>query len=67
VFSRRVIAKHLDAKRLASALLFAIPNHPWVDEKDGAAVRIAMTVAKGKVRDAGQHWQVSWTKAARRS
>ncbi len=48
VFSRRVIAKHLDAKDRVS-LLFAIPNHPWVDEKDGAAVRIAMTVAaKGK-------------------
>lgn len=26
------------------ALVFAIPDHPWVDEKDGAAVRIAMTV-----------------------
>jgi hypothetical protein len=48
VFSRRVIAKHLDAKDRVS-LLFAIPNHPWVDEKDGAAVRIGMTVAaKGK-------------------
>lgn len=48
VFSRRVIAKHLEAKDRVS-LIFAIPNHPWVDEKDGAAVRIAMTVAaKGK-------------------
>lgn len=48
VFSRRVIAKHLETKDRVS-LLFAIPNHPWVDEKDGAAVRIAMTVAaKGK-------------------
>lgn len=56
VFSRRVIAKHLDAKDRVS-LLFAIPNHPWVDEKDGAAVRIAMTVAmKGK--GAGQHLAV---------
>lgn len=49
LFSRRVIAKHLDVKDRVS-LTFAIPNHPWVDEKDGAAVRIAMTVAiKGKV------------------
>lgn len=57
VFSRRVIAKHLDAKDRVS-LLFAIPNHPWVDEKDGAAVRIAMTVAAlGKW--AGQHWSVA--------
>lgn len=44
LFSRRVIAKHLGAKDSLS-LRFAIPNHPWVDEKDGAAVRIAMTVA----------------------
>lgn len=44
VFSRRVVAKHLDTKDGVS-LLFAISNHPWVDEKDGAAVRIAMTVA----------------------
>ncbi|MCB2057431.1 MAG: class I SAM-dependent DNA methyltransferase [Novosphingobium sp.] len=57
VFSRRVIAKHLDAKDRVS-LLFAIPNHPWVDEKDGAAVRIAMTVAApGKA--AGYHWNVA--------
>ncbi|MFN3509356.1 MAG: class I SAM-dependent DNA methyltransferase [Allorhizobium sp.] len=57
VFSRRVIAKHLDAKDRIS-LQFAIPNHPWVDEKDGAAVRIAMTVAApGKA--AGQHWSVT--------
>ena len=27
------------------SLLFAIPDHPWVDAADGAAVRIAMTVA----------------------
>lgn len=48
LFSRRVIAKHLEAKDAVS-LRYAIPNHPWIDEKDGAAVRIAMTVAtKGK-------------------
>lgn len=38
------------------SIRFAIPNHPWVDEKDGAAVRIAMTVAapQGKSgREAG--------------
>ncbi len=57
VFSRRVIAKHLDAKDRVS-LLFAIPDHPWVDEKDGAAVRIAMTVAaSGKA--SGQRWSVA--------
>ena len=34
----------------ALSLVFAIPDHPWVDSTDGAAVRIAMTVA---ARDAG--------------
>lgn len=53
VFSRRVIAKHLEGGGPKSkdriGLTFAIANHPWVDEKDGAAVRIAMTVAaKGR-------------------
>ncbi len=28
------------------SLVFAIPDHPWVDAGDGAAVRIAMTVAE---------------------
>ncbi|AJA08852.1 DNA methyltransferase, putative [Sphingopyxis fribergensis] len=57
VFSRRVIGKHLDAKDHV-CLLFAIPNHPWVDEKDGAAVRIAMTVAALGKRE-GQLWTVA--------
>ena len=45
VFSRRVVAKHLAAKRPIS-LLMAIPNHPWTKATEkAAAVRIAMTVA----------------------
>ena len=32
------------------SLLFAIPDHPWVDTEEGAAVRIAMTVGA-----AGEH------------
>ena len=56
-FNRRVVEKHLhplakSAKSGESAqpaqpalrLAFAIPDHPWVDSADGAAVRIAMTV-----------------------
>ena len=39
-FNRRVLEKHLGKLHLA----FAIPDHPWVDGGDGAAVRIAMTV-----------------------
>ena len=43
-FNRRVIEKHQRAKDPVS-LLFAIPDHPWVDAADGADVRVAMTVA----------------------
>ncbi|MEO6018412.1 MAG: type IIL restriction-modification enzyme MmeI, partial [Polaromonas sp.] len=32
----------------ALALAFAIPDHPWVDSANGAAVRIAMTVGAHK-------------------
>ncbi|MEN3973385.1 DNA methyltransferase [Sphingomicrobium sp. XHP0235] len=49
IFSRRVVAKHLEAKKGVN-IGFAIPDHPWVDEKDGAAVRIAMTVALSQGR-----------------
>ena len=42
-FNRRILAAHLSDKKPLS-LLFAIPDHPWVDSADGAAVRIAMTV-----------------------
>ena len=42
-FNRRVLEHHLSAEPPLS-LLFAIPDHPWVDSADGAAVRIAMTV-----------------------
>ncbi len=48
-FNRRVIQNHLAANNPLS-LLFAIPDHPWVDAAEGAAVRISMTVAT-----AGEH------------
>lgn len=44
-FNRRVMKQHL-AGTPALALSFAIPDHPWVDATDGAAVRIAMTVGR---------------------
>lgn len=44
-FNRRVVQHHLAAKPPLS-LTFAIPDHPWVDAADGAAVRIAMTVGQ---------------------
>jgi hypothetical protein len=40
-FNRRVVQNALDS---GIHLAFAIPDHPWVDSADGAAVRIAMTV-----------------------
>ncbi|MEI8372528.1 MAG: DNA methyltransferase [Planctomycetota bacterium] len=43
-FSRRVLQSHMTGKPPLS-LMFAVPDHPWVDSEDGAAVRIAMTVA----------------------
>ena len=45
-FNRRVIETHLNATPPLS-ILFAIPDHPWVDAADGAAVRIAMTTGAG--------------------
>ncbi len=38
------------AQAMPLSLAFAIPDHPWVDTADGAAVRIAMTVGA-----AGEH------------
>jgi hypothetical protein len=40
-FNRRVLSLHLEA---GLHLAFAVPDHPWVDSAEGAAVRIAMTV-----------------------
>ncbi len=41
-FNRRVVQVAYDK---GIGLIFAIPDHPWVDSANGAAVRIAMTVA----------------------
>jgi hypothetical protein len=46
-FNRRVLEEYLSDKKKPLSIVFAIPDHPWVDAKDGAAVRIAMTVATG--------------------
>jgi hypothetical protein len=48
-FNRRVIEPFLANDKKPLHLEYAIPDHPWVDSADGAAVRIAMTVAaRGK-------------------
>ncbi len=41
-FNRRVVAAALDASP-PIRLAFTVPDHPWVDSTDGAAVRISMT------------------------
>lgn len=50
-FNRRVLEPYLDDRKKPISLLFAIPDHPWVDSQDGAAVRIAMTVAAAGRRE----------------
>src|SRR5260370_8097133 len=50
-FQRRVVTPHLTDPSTPASLTFAIPDHPWVDSYDGAAVRIAMTVAEAGVRE----------------
>jgi hypothetical protein len=44
-FNRRVLERHLTAAQPLS-LIYAVPDHPWVDTADGAAVRIGMTVGE---------------------
>ena len=44
-FNRRVIEPYLTDTKKPLHLAYAIPDHPWIDSADGAAVRIAMTVA----------------------
>lgn len=43
-YNRRIIEQHLNSASEAVSLTFVIADHPWVDEKDGAAVRISMSV-----------------------
>jgi len=43
-FNRRVLEKHMNTEKNPLSIVYAIPDHPWVDTVDGAAVRIAMTV-----------------------
>ncbi|WP_317044041.1 class I SAM-dependent DNA methyltransferase, partial [Hymenobacter amundsenii] len=45
-FNRRVMQPFLEGDPAPLILTFAVPDHPWVDAAEGAAVRIAMTVAE---------------------
>lgn len=49
-FSRRVVESFVGKDSCSGnhqrlSIIFAIPDHPWTDSADGAAVRIAMTAA----------------------
>jgi len=48
VFCRRVVVNATEAKAPVH-LVFAIPDHPWVDRHGAAAVRISMTVIEAGV------------------
>jgi len=71
-FNRRVVQAALDQ---GTHLKMAIPDHPWVDSANGAAVRIAMTVlapdaGEGQVltvtdEQPGEHGEVAVTLAER--
>ena len=43
-FNNRIVQTHLDDIENPLSLVFAVPDHPWVDSSDGAAVRVAFTV-----------------------
>ncbi|UZK64755.1 class I SAM-dependent DNA methyltransferase [Sphingomonas sp. M1-B02] len=43
-YNRRIVERHLASKSKPVSLVYAIADHPWVDEGDGAAVRISMSV-----------------------
>ena len=45
-FNRRVVQEFMENAAQQVSLCFAIPDHPWVDAADGAAVRVAFTVAE---------------------
>jgi hypothetical protein len=49
-FVRRVVQAQLEATPPLS-IAFAIPDRPWVDSSEGAAVRIAMTVGVAGTHD----------------
>ncbi|GAA4383219.1 class I SAM-dependent DNA methyltransferase [Hymenobacter koreensis] len=45
-FNRRVVQRHIEDEKAPLSIVYAIPDHPWVDSVDGAAVRVAMTTAQ---------------------
>ncbi len=55
VFQRRVVQRHLSAKKPV-CIVMAIPDHPWIKiSRDNAAVRIAMTVCEAGTKTGALH------------
>jgi hypothetical protein len=63
-YSRPVMERHIDARERPLKLLYAVTNHPWVENADGAAVDVAMTV--GGVRVDDRHARVGKVVGGRR-
>ncbi len=61
-FSRTVMSYHMDGPTPIS-LVYAIPNHPWIDESNGASVRVAFTIA-GEGKSVGRLVTVGHEKPA---
>jgi len=53
VYVRRAVEPHLTGEH-PIRIAFAIPDHPWVDLADGAAVRISMTVCDRAIEIPGK-------------
>lgn len=47
-YSQRLLRHHLNSPTNPLQIVFAIPDHPWIDTKDGANVRVAMTVGQAQ-------------------
>ncbi len=57
-FNRKIVQNHMEADPPLS-LAFAVPDHPWVDSVEGAAVRISMTVGERGRNEGLLAWTVS--------
>jgi hypothetical protein len=55
-FNQRLIASCLNQPDTPMSIVWAVPDHPWVDSTDGADVRIAITVARCGVFDGVLHF-----------
>ncbi|WP_269619223.1 class I SAM-dependent DNA methyltransferase [Zhongshania sp. BJYM1] len=49
-YNRRVLEPRLKDATKAISLVFAVPDHPWVDGNNGAAVRISMTACESGIK-----------------